>query len=338
MKKYVLTILALLVLLCLSGCQNAEQVDQKVDTNIGDSQNIVEPSGDGALSNIPIMSCNLETRNISVGAWDLASNVFNDGASPVGTTSDPYSLYSLQWDGDKAVAGLQVYLEELNQFDTSFNLRPMNLDEVVKKGISITLSDNGELMLNNGDTTGSISGTEVSIDGMGEITPAMMQGNALATNGETAYYLQSIMGEPGMYLICTAINMETMSAENHLVGKGPFPYSQVDIEAFNPNFFAEENGIFYFCLTDAVFSFDPTSRVLSQMLTMDDLGLTDDTGDSRVQLSGITVYKGHLIIESTEYEGDVHISKIAHLCSIDGTVLKSISWDSQKELVVFPRS
>ena len=39
-----------------------------------------------------------------------------------------------------------------------------------------------------------------------------------------------------------------------------------------------------------------------------------------------------------EYEVDTCISKIMHLCSIDGILLKSISWDSQKELVVFPRS
>lgn len=336
MKKCVSMALALLMLLCLVGCQHTEQLDSQADSNVNASQSLIEPSGEERLTNIPIMRCGLETRNISVGSWDLSSNVFTAVETPAGTTSDPYSLYSLQWDGDKVLVGLQVYLEELNTFNDSFDLRPTSLDEIIKDGTSITLSDEGELMLSNGDKAGSISGTEVTVDGIGGISPAMMQGNALSTSGETVFYLQSAIGESGLYLICTAINTETMSAENYVVGDKPFPYSEVDVDAFSPNLFAEESGIFYFCLTDAVFSFDPASRMLSKLFTLDSLGLSNDTDEYRVQFSGVTIYKGCLIVESTICEQDIQTQKVAHLCSLDGVVLQSISWDCQKELIIFP--
>lgn len=337
MKRLILLYLTVALLL-LAGCQHAKQPDPDVGTNIDGSQGPAEPNKEETPATIPIMRCDLDTQNISLGNWDLATNTFSTGDILAGTTSDPYSLYALHWDGERIITGLQVYLEEINKFDDSFDLRPAALEEVIKDGISITLTDNGELTLSNEGQTDSISGAEVNIDEIGEVSPAMMQGNALAVAGNTVFYLQSVMGESGLYLVCTTVNMDTMSADNYVVGDKPFPYSEVDIDAFGPSLFAEHDDIFYFCMTDAVFSFDPVSHALSRILTLDSLGVSNDTGDYRVQLSGMTVYEGCLIVESTMAEQDIHTQKIAHLCSLDGAVLKSISWDCQEELIIFPKA
>lgn len=341
--KHIFPAFLSIILLCLTGCQLIEGTVPKTEIPSDDSSisNEMPSQNDNVIDfePIPILFCNFEDKSISVGNWDVAKNEFvipDDGFA--GTTEDPYTLYSLRWDGDKKISGLQVYLDEINHFNGSLVLQPKRYGEFIKNGVSIIISDNGEPVLNIEDKSHIISGTDVIIDNIGQVTPVMMTGVAFSIDEEVAFYLQSLMTEDGVYLICSTIDMSTMDAESYIINSDPYVYDEIDMGTFGEDAFAEENGVIYFYTKNVVYSFTPKTKEVSKVIFLEGLNLPSDDPDTRFQISGVTVYDGNVLVECAEYVTDIPNSKTSFLCSPTGEVLQSIKWNCSEELAVFPKT
>lgn len=320
MKRIPLILLSF-ALICLFGCQDAQITNQNTEAG-----------------SIPVMYCDFESESIFFGEWDLQSNdLIVSKNNPIGMTDDPYTLYSLRWDGDKTIAGLQVYLETINHFEDGVILNSRDYGEFIKGEVSISVSDNGKLILNTHDTTYDISDTNIFIDGLGQVTPSMMNGNALVVHGENIYYLQSVMVEDGIYFVCSVISMPSMTVENYMINSVPYSYEEVDVETFGEDTFAVKDSMVYFYTKQAVYSFDPEARTVTEFLTLDDLKLSTDKSDVRFQISGVSVYEENIIVECAEYITDIPSSRTSYLCSSAGEVIQSLKWNCSTELVVFPK-
>lgn len=344
MKRFfpILLSVMLLCLVCLTGCQQTDGPSQDAENPPNDPVSTEIPDQDSAeeaLASIPVLYCNFADKSISTGVWDLSRNELDiSEGSAVGTTEDPYTLYSLRWDGDKTISGLQVYVEELNHFDTTMTLQAKNYGEFTKDGVSIAVSDDGGLTLSLDGKGRSVSGADINIAGIGEVTPAMMSGNALVVENGTAYYLQSIMAADGVYFVCSAIDLSSMDAESYVLNDKPYSYDEIDMASFGEDSFAEENGVIYFYTKGAVYAFTPKAETVSQILALEDLNLPADGSGARFQFSGVNAYAGHIIAECAKYVTDIPEGSTSFLCSTDGDVLQQLEWDCSEELLIFPKS
>lgn len=328
MKRLLSSFVVAILLLCMVGCQNANEPP------LGSK----EPTVAETPETIPILYCDFADKNISLGEWDTASNEFVVSEDlPIGTSEDPYTLYSIRWDGDRTISGLQAYLDELNHFEEGITLKQKNYGEFVRDQVSVSVSDDGEIIFKDGDTQKTVSGTEITIDGIGEVTPAMLSGVALSLSEKTAYYLQSIMSENGVYLVCSEIDRTSMHANSYILNDAPYSYEEIDVENFGEDAFAENNGTIYFYTKNAIISLDTGTRQVSQVLTLNDLNLPSNDPNVRYQISGIAAYKENIIVECSEYVTDIPNSKTSFLCSPTGEVIQSIRWECSEELVVFPK-
>ena len=339
MKRFLLIILSV-TLLCLTGCQRTDGPSQDVESQ-PDNPAPNEAADGGItekdLESIPILYCEFTDKTISFGKWILSMNelVISEDAA-IGTSEGSYMLYSLRWDGDKTISGLQVYLDELNHFDTTVVLQPKNYGEVVKDGTSVSVSDDGGLELSfEGGGRHSLPGSDVTIEGIGKVFPAMMAGNAFSIDDGIVYYLQSIMAEDGAYLVCSAIDLSSMTVESYVVDSKPYPYDEIGMSTFGKDAFAEENGMIYFYTKAVVYAFDPKDRKVSQIFTLEDLPA--DSSNARFQFSGVNVYNEHIIVECAKYIADIPDRKTSILCSTDGEVLQMLEWDCSEELIILPK-
>lgn len=315
--------LLFIILICLTGCQQVAPPAQNDNPTTPES--------------IPVLFCNFEDKTISIGEWDISTNEITIAKdSLVGISKDPYTLYSLHWDGNKTISGLQVYLEELNSF-SSMTLCPSSYGEFVKEGVTITTLDDGRLALNSKDKSGNISESDITIDGTGKVPSTMMSGAAISVVGDTVFYLRSVMTAAGIYLICSDIHVQSMTAESYVINSKPYSYEEIDIGSFGADAFAEENGVIYFYTQSAVYSFAPMTRECSLLLELNDLNLPIDNPDVRFQISNVTAYEENIIVECAEYVTDIPTSKTSFLCSPDGNILKSLIWNCTEELVIFPK-
>lgn len=322
--KSILTILMSMIFLCLVGCQEITPID-KLEQEI--------------TYNIPILVCDFDTKNISIGEWDLSSNEFVISQnSHVGTTEDPYTLYSLHWNGERGISGLQVYLEEINNFSNEMELRTFNYGEIINDDVCITTSNENRIVYSDGNKSVDIPYSNEIIEKTGEITPDMLGGACLYVDKENAFYLQSVISEKGVYLVCFVINIQSLAAESYLVDVNSDIYGELEGGIFGTDTFATGNGRTYFYTRDAVYAFNPEKKNVSQLITLDDLNLISENKDTRFQISGVNLYGENIIIECAEYVRDIPHSKTSVLCSTSGEVYRSKNWDCNKKLIVFPKS
>lgn len=343
MKK-VITLVFSVILIFLTACglnggpSGEEQtIGTSESTTQGEHLESSTPEKNDALESIPLLYCDFSDKTISTGEWNTVTNEIILSDSPIGSTIDPYTLYSLRWDGEENISGLEIYLQEVNTFSDPVSLLPLIYGEICNADMSVYISDEGSLMMKIGDRTMGILGANIEIDGLGKVEPAMMSGKSLLVDGDTAYYLQSIMGESGIYIICTTIDIKSGVAESQLVSGSPYAYDDIDIENFSQDVFSASKDHFYFCLKNAVCSIDPKTMQVSKVVALEDLPLTSDGAATTFQITNIAVYDDNIIVECAEYITDIPSSKSSHLCSMDGKNIQTIKWNSNRELIIFPK-
>lgn len=260
---------------------------------------------------VPMLMCEGEAsrQEVLAAEWNLSTNEIVKQSEAVGTTTDWFELETLRWDGEETVFCPEYLLRHnIFAFQENMSVIPVYQNMMLDKNAGIYLSSDGnyietadnripfvmDLNLEEYDLEYANLVEDVGIGGIGLLS--------MLSSDKWLYILHTpnVMTEQGLFLFCTAVNLESSECITRLIDETPFSFEHINITYLDPNNFGTDGDRFYFAASDRVYQIDPLTAVSSVFVPITEVA----QAESLEYFDSLWANENQIILETSTVSGD----------------------------------
>lgn len=297
---------------------------------------------DTAPQEVPVLICTIdgEKGDLVTGKWDFSScTIQMDRGDVIGSTADCFGLASLHWDGESGIACPEYFRSAgLFQFRDDLSVTSVSSGTVISSELEIMPVENRYVLRYEGRNIPfrvkltAAGQNEEYVQSINESGTSIL--SAFIKNG-TAYLLltSDAMTEDGLYLLCTAIDLESGTFETKLVNQAPFSFENIMLAVLDANNYGNDGNAFYFSTTDQIYKIDPETADSTAVISMDAIS---KNMISREFFDDIWASDNLIVVESKTYQGEGETYPNYHAFSLDGRFLATYT-NTAQVVCAFPK-